>query len=95
MGEWTDKRNRAQRKILRTFSALDTWNIEHKEAKQLDIDRLSSEIMIEFECSDRTAQTWIKDAKKMYELSHEAMLKQEHNIRKEYSTPDNAEQKLP
>lgn len=77
------KRMRGLNMILRSLDEIDQYNINHDDAKMLDIDKLTTEIMIEFSVKEQTARIWAKEATKMHEFNHEAALRQEKRIREE------------
>jgi hypothetical protein len=82
MGIVQNIRQRALSMLIKTFEEIDTYNIANKDAKMLDIDKLTAEVMYEFSVSEETARIWIREAQMMNKLPHEDRLRLEARIRK-------------
>lgn len=78
---WDAKRQSALRKILKTLREIDIYNITHDDAKMVDMEKFEGLVMHEYGCTRETANKWILETMNMYEIEHEAMIKQEKMIR--------------
>lgn len=72
-----ERRKRALNMIINGLEKIDEHNIISENKIMLDIDKLADEIVKEFQIGIQLAHNWIVEAKKMYNQSHEVMIRQE------------------
>ena len=79
-----DLRGRAIREIIESIRRIIGFNLVNKEAKIIDYDKFSYEIMAEYKVSEITARTWLREALSMIEIEKNMEEHREYLIRQNY-----------
>lgn len=81
MESFYDRRKRGIKAIVIALREIDDYNLTHEDGKMLVVDKLIKEVQNEFELSQKTAESWVKQAMDYNRPTHEYMLDQEAKVR--------------
>lgn len=72
MGRLQEARQEGIKRIFNTLKKIDDWNYANpQELREVDKEKMLSEIMLFYQVSSRTAKDWFKEAMRFNSMYHD------------------------